>query len=397
MSTKKGIGDGGFLLIFGALVLLLIVAVSVLAPASSKDDSRPTTTNNGPKGAKAAFLLLEQIGRAPVRWTKSLDSLDDVDASNSTLILAAPQLDPTDTKLLAAPVQRFLERGGRVLTTGLTGADLLPDGKAKTPGLVPRGECVTTPEGPGPLAQAGPVKIMDYAGWASDDPRYVVEQRCGKDTVVVRYAVGKGEAIWWSSALPLTNDGLKEDGNLRLLLASVGEGRTVLFDESVHVETGGLWGRAQGLPLKWVTVQTMLVALLLVLSFSRRRGPVRAPVMKPRSSPVEFAESMGDLYGKAGATSAATEAAHRRLARVLTREAGVPLATVRLGPDSVAEALRMRLGDDWSTLASHLHDSERANQSNISPRSALRLVQAMSEDAERVRMKLRPEANRVVV
>jgi hypothetical protein len=115
---------------------------------------------------------------------------------------------------------------------------------------------------------------------------------------------------------------LKQDADLRLLRASLGDGRDVVFDESLHGGARTMWDAAKGLPLYWLSAQGILLIVLMVLSISRRRGPLRMPVTLPRSSPVEFATSMGDLYEKAGATSAATEAARRRLLRVLSREAG---------------------------------------------------------------------------
>jgi hypothetical protein len=374
--------DKRLLLILSAVMLVLIVGVSVLAPQSAADDPQPTTYNSGPQGAKAAYLLFQRLGRTSSRWERPIAELRDVDASTTTLVLAEPLYAATDQKELAAEVKVFLERGGRVLATGDAGAPLLPEGSVKAAGMFEPGLCYTTPEGPGPLARAGQVEMANRGQWGSEAARFRVEQRCGGDAVVVSYAVGKGEAVWWSSATPLTNAELKQDGDLRLLLASVGEGRNVVFDESLHKETASLWDAAKGLPLKWLAWQTAALFVLLVLSFSRRRGPVRLPVRLPRSSPVEFAESMGDLYEKGGATSAATEAAKRRLLRVITHDAGVAQTAVALGPDAIAEALRERVGGDWSKLAEHLRAAEEARQTEISPRSALVLVQALSEDAE---------------
>ena len=395
--SKRGINDRKLLLILGGVVLALIVAIAVLAPASAKDDPNPTTINNGPDGAKAAFLLLQQMGRKPVRWTDPLDNLDSVDATKSTLVLADPLYDPTQMKSLAEPLKHFLERGGRILATGSLAAYLLPDGKVKGPGIAHDDDCTSTPEGPGTLAAAGPVTISDDGGWDAQDPQFIVEQRCGKDAVVVRYAVGNGEVIWWSSATPLTNAGLKHDADLRLMLTSFGDNRTVLFDEALHTEGEGLWGKARGLPIGWMWLQIALVALLLILSFSRRRGPIRAPVALPRSSPLEFAESMGDLYSKGGATSAATDAALRRLRKVLVREAGIAQAAVDHGPDEIAAALAARLGGDWSRLAAHLRDANQAVITEVAPRSALRLVQALNEDAEQIRAALRPKTSVAIV
>jgi hypothetical protein len=392
--SKSGIGpDQRLLLIVCAVTLALIAGVSLLAPRSAANDPQPTTYNAGPDGAKAAYLLFQRLGVSTSRWDRPIAELSGANPSRTTLVLAEPLYAATDEKELAAEVKGFLQRGGRVLATGPLGARLLPDGEAIAPGMLHSGLCQTTPEGPGPLARAGSVEIAENTQWASDATQYRVEQRCGMDAVVVQYPVGRGEAIWWSSATPLTNAGLKQNSSLRLLLASIGTDRAVVFDESLHKQTASLWDAAQGLPLKWLAWQAAALFVLLVLSFSRRRGPVRSPVALPRSSPLEFAESMGDLYEKGGATSAATEAAKRRLLRVLAREAGVAQAAIALGPDAIAEALRERVGGDWSKLAGHLRTAEEARDTEVSPRSALALVQALSEDGEAVRRAVAPASS----
>jgi len=398
MSREASAKDRKMLLILCGVMLVMIVGVSILAPQSAENDPRPTITNSGPKGAKAAYLTLGALGIKTSHWDGSLAKLNedwsDAQVERTTLILAAPEYDATEQKALAAEVKRFLERGGRVLATGPSGALLLPDGEVKAPGLLQSGLCHTTPEGPGPLARAGSVEMTVSSQWASTGPRYRVEQRCGADAVVVRYAVGKGDAVWWSSAAALENEELKNDGDLRLLMASVGDVRDVVFDESLHGVVKTLWDAAKGLPLRWLALQAALLFVLVVLSFSRRRGPLRLPVQLPRSSPVEFAASMGDLYEKAAASSAATEAAKRRLLRVLTREAGVAQGTIEEGPEAIAEALTERLGGDWSRVSAHLHEAKRAQHEAIAMRSALALVRALSEDAESVRKSLEPEGGR---
>jgi hypothetical protein len=388
-------------MIVGGAILAVIVAVSIFAPARADEDQRPTTTNTGPRGAEAAYLVLQRLGRSATQWNRPLDELndgmDDAQAARTTLVLAAPDYDPTELKGLRTELERFLKRGGRVLATGPSGAELMPDGKVKQPGMIQPKICQTTPEGPGELARVGSVEMAEGAQWESDAAKFEVEQRCGDEAVVVRYAVGgkdgkAGEVVWWSSAWPLENAELKNDADLRLLLASVGDGRDVVFDESLHGAAKTLWDEAKGLPLKWLELQCALLFGLMVFSFSRRRGPLRMPVAMPRSSPVEFAQSMGDLYEKAGATSAATEAAKRRLLRVLSREAGVSQQSLQEGPEAIAEALHARLGGDWSQLREHLVRCKEMEHGKISAGSALALVKALSLDTELVRAKLKPAA-----
>jgi len=130
--------------------------------------------------------------------------------------------------------------------------------------------------------------------------------------------------------------------------------------------------------------------VLLVFSLSRRRGPLRMPVTLPRSSPVEFAMSMGDLYEKAGAMSAATEAARRRLLRMLSREAGVSQESLQHGPEAIAEALRVRLGGDWSELREHLVRCKEMEHGKATAHGALVLVRALNGDVTMVRSRLKP-------
>ncbi len=398
MSKAVAKSDVKLLLVIGGIMVVLILLIAILKPRSATYNPRPTTTNSGPQGARAAYLMLQAMGRTTSIWGKPLKDLNaamnDAQAQRTTLVLAEPAFDPTEIKVLKAELKRFLERGGRVLATGPMGAMLLPDAQIKQAIVMSNEPCKTTPEGPGPLAQVGSVETDESVKWDNTDAHVEVAQRCGSDPVVVRYGVGAGDVIWWTSAAPLENQELKNAADLGLLLASIGEGRDVVFDESLHGATRTLWDTTKGLPLFWLKVQAVLLFGLLIFSFSRRSGPLRMPVQLPRSSPVEFATSMGDLYEKGGATSAATDAARRRLLRVLTREAGISQQTVQQGPEAIAEALQVRHGGDWSRLSEHLVRCQDVHHSKIPRHGALVLVQALCGDVDAVRARLKPPATK---
>lgn len=390
MKQRAGTSDYRMLMTLSAVMVMLIVGVSVFAPRDEENDPRPTTYNSGPQGAKAAYLTLQELGHNVSRLEKPLSDLGDADAAHTTLVLAEPVFAETDRSELKEQVKDFLQRGGRVVATGEMGALVLPEAKSAAPELLSDGLCETIPEGESELARVGSVEMHHPIRWNTVGPQYRVDQRCGGEGVVAHYAVGKGEAVWWSSADPMTNAELKREGDLRLLLASVGDGRDVVFDEALQTATETRWSATSGLPLIWLALQAAALFVLLVLSFSRRRGPIRMPVALPRSSPVEFANSMGDLYEKAHATSAATEAARRRLLRVLTQEAGVIQSAVQRGPEAIAEALQQRLGGEWERLAEHLLAAESAAKEPISERSGLALVRALCDDAAAVRQAIAP-------
>jgi hypothetical protein len=375
--------------ILAAMVALLLI-VSIFAPANDDSNPLPTTYNSGSAGTKATYLALGELGYGAERWEASPEDLKNVDAAKATLILAEPNFPTENAKQVQASIADFLSRGGRVLATGKDGAYFLPDAKTGAPARFYQKLCFTTPEGQGPLARAGKVSLADDVRWTALEPKFRVSQLCGNDAVVVSFNYGAGEAIWWSSPMPMTNRGLKEDASLKLVLASVGGlDRRVLFDEYFHGERASLWDTAKGLPIRQIALQCAVVAVLLVLSFGRRNGPIRLPVRLPRSSPLEFAESMGRLYRRAGATQAAVDGARRRLLKFLEEQCGVPRDVLRSTPQVIVEAVEERLGGRWSTLGEHLTQATNTEHSTVTLASTLELVKALDRDqrdlAERIR------------
>ena len=381
-------------LLFCGAVFLLIAAASLLAPANDDSDKSPTTYNSGTAGIKAAYLLLGDLGYPTARWQQPPSQLDTQDASHTTLIFANPNVPVEQIEVTRASIAGFLRRGGRVLVTGPEAASLLPSA-ATAPSMQPFEKlCLTTPEGRSPLARAGKVALDDHTRWNTLSPAVQVEQWCGADAVVVSYRVGQGTAIWWSSALPLTNLGLKDDPSLKLFLASIEAPsnqnsttedraqprRRVLFDEYFHGVKTSLFDLTRGLPLASIAWQIAAVGFLLLLSYGRRNGPVRLLTRLPRTSPIEFAESMGQLYRKAGATQAATECARRRLLRFLSERCGLPLTIVQSDAATITEALNSSYPGEWSKLSQHLNQAAEAQYQSLSPRSALALVKALDRD-----------------
>jgi hypothetical protein len=185
----------------------LIVLFSIFGPRTVAADSRPSSTNAQARGVKAAYLLLSELGYSTARWTTPETGLREVDPTRTTLILAEPQLPLRDKKMLEDAIADFLSRGGRVLATGESGAQLLPGGQTALstraqllPGrgggkgqLAEAAElCQTHPESSGVLARAGKVTLEDGARWTAEGPQYKVEQRCGPDAVVVAFPTARG-------------------------------------------------------------------------------------------------------------------------------------------------------------------------------------------------------------
>ncbi len=381
--------------LFLAFLLLLIAGGSIWAPVVSDTDKSPTTYNSGSAGTRAAYLLLNKLGYRVSRWEKPTANLSELDAAHTTLVLANPflQNEPHSEESIA----RFLKGGGRVLATGFSGALMLPESHPTASQQVYTALCLTQPGSLGPMGRAGTVEMSGTARWLRSDSEANVQQWCGNEPVVVTYRFGQGEVVWWGSPMPLSNRGLRSDGSLKLLLASVGgRDRTVIFDEYVHGIGPENASTLSGMPLWALLAQLCGVALLTLWSFSRRRGPVRDRAPARRTSPVEFALSMGGIYERAHATQMATGAARQRLHAFLENDAGLPREVVRTSPEALANTVATRFNCNTESLAADLRLAELAESTTLSGRSALALVVALDAHVERLRRIAAPQKGAVL-
>jgi len=379
---RKIAGDTRILIGVTLAVLAVIIVGAFFAPARQDTDTTPSTDNSGAAGAKAAWLLLSQLGYRTERWDKPARDLSEVDAPHTTLIVA--EAYPSDLRKEKPGIDDFLKHGGRILATGPISAAMLPESRFAAPSRIYTTLCYTTPQGLSSLARAGRIGMPIPVRWNSDDPSVRVDQTCGDDAVVVHYAVGKGEVVWWSSSAPLSNRGIKNDANLKLFLAGIethghaGQpGRLILFDEYIHGARTDLWATAAGTPVTVLGWQLAAIAALFVFSYGRRSGPLRTLVQAPRTSPLEFAESMGDLYRKAGAVNVATGCAERRLFHFLEYEGGIPREKLRSSPEIIAEAVAQRFHYASPAFATDLKAAQQAEFAKYSARSGLHLVKSI--------------------
>jgi hypothetical protein len=193
--------------------------------------------------------------------------------------------------------------------------------------------------------------------------------------------------LWWGAATPLTNSGIKLSGNLDLFLNSIGDPAKVrvLWDEYYHGQRGTLSSYLAKTPVPWAFLQLGLVAFAVLLTSARRSGPLRAPALDVRQSPLEFVETLGDLYHRGHAGAAAASIAYQHFQSLLTRRLGLP------GNAPIArlyEAARDRLGWTQPGLYQALQAAERsARLPDLSDEDALRVVQSLEHYAELLNIK----------
>jgi len=331
----KGLDSADRKLLIGAgvlLVVMLIASALISPPKTAGGSAFPSSYSAAWDGAKAAFLVLQDSGYKVERWENAPAEIPG-DHSHEVLILAEPLIGfSTDDR---AAIREFLRDGGRILATGSSAARLLPDAESFTEGEEFEEQKTFTPQVPSHLAIDAPeIKMISPDNWHPNLPTHLVIYGSKETAAVVNYQSGRGQVIWWGSNTPLTNGGIRDASNLTLFLNSIGpaNGMRVLWDEYFHGVHGSLWAYIRQTPLPWGMVQLGLVFIAIVATFSRRHGPTRMPAKVSRLSPLEFVDTLGDLYAARKAGTAAVHIAYQRLRFLLTRQLG-------LAPDVPAPAL----------------------------------------------------------
>lgn len=368
--------DRRLLLSVVGVALGLAVIVGVLMPnPNAGDNPLPSSYLAGQHGARAAYDTLLRSGYAIERWERPLSELASTAGPETVVILAQPfSRETADIRA----VRQIVERGGRVLATGFWGGFLLPEGQPTVPSEFTFAACQLEPEGLDPLANSGEVWMVPEATWQVGNPMQRTQYTCAGQPAVVEYDEGKGHVVWWASATPLENGSLARAEDLKLLLNSLGPraGHRFYWDESLHGDVRSMWSYAAGPALNLLRIGLVTVGLLVVFSFSRRSGPLRAPATVERAAPVEFIEALGTLYRNAGAQSTAVAAALEEFRRWSLQQCGLRTGPTRA--EELAAVIHKRFPHADAGLETDLVACEEAVWDEAAtPAAALKLVQAL--------------------
>src|SRR5260370_6599662 len=364
----------GFLVCGIGMLLIMTLVAWLSSNEKNQGEGSPSSKSVQRHGAKAAYLLLQQSGYKVERWKQTPEQLPG-DASGLTLVLAGPETYAHAEE--KSGIIRFLLRGGRVLIAGVQPDSFVPQASAEDGDLrVGFAEC--KPVALTQLTRGGPISQDGNLIWDSDKDAAVVHFQDKDDKpVVVSYALGQGRVIWWASALPLTNAGIRDHKNLELLLNSIGDSRRILWDEYYHEEHAMPSAHPSNPAQMWALAQVGFLGLLVILTFSRRSGPVVPLVRESRLSPLEFVETLGSVFHRAHGTQVAVEIAFSRFQQVAARRLGIR-GTASANDIVVAMAQRgLKLPPDVAALVGLSDDA--AGDTDFSAKRALEHVQALNQ------------------
>jgi len=382
--------DRSLLIGAGILVVILAIATSLLSPSRRSGRSGyPSTYSTSWDGGKAAYLLLVDLGYDVRRWDKSPTEIKN-DPAKQVLVLANVLQAPSSEEIAA--LRRFLEGGGRIVATGDLIAGFLPGGQSFVEMDAAEGETQFPALMPSPLtARAPTISMPAPVDWHPAKSNQLAVYGNGDTAAVVTYNIGKGTIVWWGSPSPLTNRGIKQPGNLALFLNSIGDAKSkqILWDEYFHGARGDFWSYIGKTPLPWVLAQLGFLFAFVLLTYSRRYGTIRMPRKVSRLSPLEFVDTLGDLYMAAHAGSAAVRVAYQRLRFQLSRQLGLQAnATVA----ELARAGNRTLGWGEESLLGTLARADRNSRAiSVSDDEALEIVQDLHDYSARLEIRNAPE------
>jgi len=370
MSLKLSPEDRRLVVIAAALFLASTLLAIFLTPSES-DAQFATTYSTASQGAKAAFLLLRESGYHVERWERPPAELRDPE--KTLLIVTDPVEVPTQADKDA--LKKFIANGGEVLLAGAYTPFFVSE-TGPAPLLVSLGWETVPARAPSAFALNAPeVNLDTTASWSrpgqgfglyGDDSRYMIMQ----------YLYDKGSVLWLCSSSLLSNAGLREKGNLEFLLTAVGSrSRHVLWDEYFHGHRAAAAAAMPHPQLFWLFGQLGFIAVAILLTFSRRSGPQRAPLAESRLSTLEYVQALGDLYEHAKAANVAVDIAYERFRYLVGKRLALrPSAT----NDVMAHAVAERWQIDREDLRSLLDRCESARFfEDLSNKEAVALVERL--------------------
>jgi hypothetical protein len=367
------------LLIWAGVFMLVVILALTFVSQDEEESGIPSTYSTQRSGAKAAFLLLQQSGYSVQRWEQSPSDLP-ADPAHTVLVLASPFRAPTRDEKNA--LQTYLDRGGKVLATGRSASIYVPQAETENEPVPSPVAKEYQPQLLTPLTRGGAIRMSPTAYWKGPATSSLAHYSDGDRPIVVSYKAGLGEVIWWGASTPLTNAYIAQSGNMALLLNSLGQPGDVqiYWDEYFHGEQSSLIGYAGDPPLKFGLLQTLLVFLALIFTFSRRNGPIHPLPQPSRLSPLEFVSTLGKLYRRANAVHSALAIPYTRFRAQAARQLGinqdVPAA-------DLARALKNRLRYKDDSLAELLQQIETALRNpELREVQALELVQQLNRHAQ---------------
>jgi hypothetical protein len=380
----KRISRDAWLTITILLLLLVITGIATVAEARRQADMPPLATfSDQPDGARALRLWADSLGYDTDTVS---DQIFTVPAAADLLFILEPAL-PGLSAAEWETVDDWVNRGGTLLLAGAgVGAALAMEHYSFTlEYTLSEAQVVRQAV---PLLLAPPVETLANARAGaflrSERVDFATVLTMDDEPVLVVFPNGNGRVILTTLAYPLSNAGLKEDGNPQLVLnlfSFATNGRKIWFDEWHH-GVRRTDDEAVAGPLQWLRhtpagnaiIYSFAVVFGALLLAGRRLGaPVSLNDEKRRRPPTEHVDAIANLTRRAGHRQAILGHYRIGLKRRLGQRYRIP---VSLDDEAfVAELLRYQPELDASGLQ---HLLSRLGTTEVSEDEMLQLAREVA-------------------
>ena len=316
-------GDRKLLVVLAVIGAALLATTAFFAPEEDPEGQPLSTYSAHSGGAKATFLLFHELGYSVERWPQPPGRLPE-EAAGTLLILAKPERLATGEERSA--IDRYLKHGGTVLAAGQSVFSFLPRNNVQY--KIPTRSWQSYPAmDTNPYTAGVPAITMPRTSiWAPQAADRRLYGSLEDGVVALTFPVGKGRVIWLGSHIPLSNAGLKANGNPEFLanvLAETGA-RRILWDTYFTEAMAEGRGSLASAPVLAASAQLLFVFTLILWTYARRFGPIHRAEFAPAIPQSEFVKTLGSLYRSAKATNIALEIAYRRFTFLAGRHLGLP-------------------------------------------------------------------------
>jgi len=371
------------LMVVLGLLFFVGVTILVLATRGSPDRSSvPSTYSVHPKGLKALYLTLQELGVPVKRFRRTLSRLG---SEQGVLVMVDPRRAPfgsRETKKL----KQWIKKGNRLILFQGPGRKKpkKPDEKAeKKKGRTPwegrfdpiahkfglkikrteeAGRETLAVSIPG-LEGAGPISVSRIARWSDTPDDWTRLAGDDRGPVLLIKEMGEGSVVALCDPTLPSNRYLKREHNLRLVLALLlngGKPAAVLFDEyhHGHALSDSLAGYLNSSVFSWIMLQIMVGAALFFYSRrARQSGRYRSLALPKGRSSLEYVDSMAHIFESCKASSVALEAILSRFIGRLSRSSGV--SRLRLDDGSI-DKIRVRAPAESGDVTGLVRDCRQA-------------------------------------
>ncbi len=350
----------------GVIALAIIVALVVLTTLWQEHGLKrtafapePSTFNASPPGLKAFYTYLQESGRPVERWRAPLKGLPSSPRSLTVVVMTTPsKLAPSDSD--GDALADWVAAGGTLIYMADFSLPFGPSALALHHRLdleIQSRSLTIFRLSRVPITSASPTlpyPLLD--GIRSLSTQDSVNLLRAAETSITLFAdeagpavlyrpMGQGQVYLVRSSASMSNRTIGQADNLafwqRVIDKHRGQGR-VAFVEYYHgysdAEVASLWSRRD---VKLATLQVGLLSLVYLLSAGARFGGRRQLRDRARRSSLEYAESMADLYLRAGAEAHVRSEALAQLSAEARDRLGLDEDA---GPRQLADRLAERTG-----------------------------------------------------